>query len=305
MAKDFKKHNLGLYVTFAIVVLAAHYIIDLKVFSKWQEHLPFLKELTISLFFISLVLLASRIILRLIHKNAEYEGDRYNLFRIVKFLTVVCIFIIVIAFLFQNLVAAAVSFGLISLVLGFALQAPITSFIAWLYIVFRRPFQVGNRIQIGNLRGDVLEIGYIDTLILEVKGDYLGNDRNSGRTIRFPNSIILTAEIINYSGAQDPFIWNEMAMQVAYTSEMPFVEECLIKAAKDDFVERFPKLKDKPEWEPAAYCRVSKYAWMEVVIQYPVEPTDTTGRRNRILRRALPVLNANPDKVQFPEGSMR
>lgn len=44
---------------------------------------------------------------------------------------------------------------------------------------------------------------------------------------------------------------------------------------------------------------------MEAVVSYPVEPEDTTGRRNRILRSALPKLNEAPDKVQFPEGTLR
>src|SRR5690606_25122927 len=121
--------------------------------------------------------------------------------------------------------------GLISLVLSFSLQAPITSFIGWLYIVFRRPYMVGNRIQINSHRGDVIEISYLDTVILECSGDYLGNDKRSGRVIRFPNSLILREEIINYSGPQVPFIWNETAIQIAYTSDLKFVENCLVEAA--------------------------------------------------------------------------
>src|SRR5690606_12932488 len=150
--------------------------------------------------------------------------------------------IVVVSFLFQNLMAAAVSFGLISLVLGFALQAPITSFIAWVYLVFRRSYLVGDRIQIKNFRGDVIEISYLDTSILECSGDYLGNDRRSGRIIRFPNSLILKEEIINYSGPQVPFIWNETPIQVAYTSDLQFVESCLLQASARDFKERYPNI---------------------------------------------------------------
>lgn len=44
---------------------------------------------------------------------------------------------------------------------------------------------------------------------------------------------------------------------------------------------------------------------MEAVITYPVEPKDASGRRNRILRLALPLLNSAPEKVKFPEGTLR
>lgn len=301
------KYRIGAYVLFAILIIIIHYLLDLKEVKSWvYPYHPFLKKFTMSLFLFACVLLVNKIISKLIDRNAHSEGDKYNLIRITNLLSVIAIFIIIIAFLFQNLYAAAVSFGLISLVLGFALQAPITSFIAWLYIVFRRPYQVGNRIQIGDKRGDVVEIGYLDTYLLECNGDYLENDRSSGRTIRFPNSMILKSEVINYSGPKVPFIWNETAVQIAYTSDLKFVEECLLNAAIEDFKNRFPhREKELTKWEHAVYFRNNEFAWMEAVVQYPVEPTDTTGRRTRILKGALPLLNAHPDKVQFPEGKLR
>lgn len=279
----------------------------MDVFLTWKQYIPLMKRLTMSLFLISMVLLIGIILERIIRDFSHTEGDQYNLLRITRFTSVVLIVIIIASFLVQNLLAAAVSFGLISLVLGFALQAPITSFIAWLYIVFRRPYMVGHRIQVDKLRGDVIEISYLDTIILECSGDYLGNDRSSGRVIYFPNSLILKDKIINYSGPQEPFIWNETAIQIAYTSDLHFVSECLIEATQIDFKNRFPKLYEKEgeRWKPEVYFRVNSFAWLEAVISYPVEPTDTTGRRTRILSGALPLLNAQPDKVKFPEGTMR
>lgn len=295
------------YGIIALVLIAVYYLVDLKFFEPWMEYVPFLKKLTMSLFLISMILLSSKIISKIIINQADNVGDRYNLLRITRFLSIVFSLVVVASFLFQNLYAAAVSFGLFSLVVGFALQSPITSFIAWVYLVFRRSYLVGDRIQINGMRGDVVEINYLDTSILECSGDYLVNDRRSGRIIRFPNSLILREEIINYSGPQVPFIWNETAIQVAYTSDLQFVEDCLMKVCVNDFKQKYPRLSNKKveEWQPAVYFRNNAYAWMEAVISYPVEPEDTTGRRNRILKQVLPILNAAPDKVQFPEGSLR
>lgn len=296
-----------IYGSVAVLLITVYYLVNLPVFDPWSKYIPFIKKLSLSLFLISTIFLISKLIERLIHRENNIEGDRYNLLRIVRFLTIVFSLIVGASFLFQNLYAAAVSFGLISLVLGFALQAPIASFIAWIYLVFRRSYLVGDRIQIKGFRGDVVEINYLDTSILECSGDYLGNDRRSGRTIRFPNSLILHEEIINYSGPQIPFIWNETAIQIAFTSDLQFVEDCLLEAARKDFASQYPKyeIKKHSQWEPAVYFRNNSYAWLEAVISYPVEPMDTTGRRNRILKYALPLLNNAPDKVQFPEGSLR
>lgn len=301
------KYWIRVYAVIALSVFAIHYLLDLEILDKWAKYIPFLKKLTTSLFFICLIMLIGKIIERIIDTQTQAEGDRYNLKRITRLLSIIFILIVVASFMFQNLYAAAVSFGLISLVLGFALQSPITSFIAWLYIVFRRPYQVGHRIQINGLKGDVIEISYLDTIILECSGEYLGNDRRSGRVIHFPNSLILKEEVINYCGPNIPFITNETAIQIAYTSDLEFVEKCMLEAAEKDFKEYYPDIATlkREEWQHNVYFRVNKYAWMEAVVSYPVEPEDTTGRRNRILRNALPLLNAQPDKVKFPEGTQR
>lgn len=297
----------------AALLLFFHYGLRLGFFTKigesvtanWLVYVPILKKLSISLTFICIIFILGRITERIIDQRTEAEGVRYNLIQITRLVVSILILIVCAAFLFQNLYAAAVSFGLISLVLGFALQTPITSFIAWLYIIFRHPYHVGDRIQIGHLKGDVVEITYLDTIIEEVSGIYLGNDRVSGRRIHFPNSIVLKSEIINYSGKFKDFIWNETAMQIAYSSDLHFVENCLLEAATTDFKERYPHLENLRKYTPEVYFRVNKYSWLEAVVSYPVEPTDTTGRRNRILRRALPLLNQAPEKVMFPEGSKR
>lgn len=300
-------HWIRVYSIVAAVLIAIYYLVDLEIFESFGKYIPFLKILSMSLFFISLIFLAGKVVSRIIISKTHNEGDRYNLLRITRFLSIVFSLIVAASFLFQNLLAAAATLGLISLVLGFALQAPITSFIAWIYLVFRRSYLVGDRIQIKGFRGDVVEISYLDTSILECSGDYLGNDRKSGRIIRFPNSLILREEIINYSGPDVPFIWNETQLQIAYTSDLQFVEHCLLEAALSDFQSHYPKFsQENPTmWTPAVYFRINAYSWMEAVISYPVEPEDTTGRRNRILKTALPLLNAEPDKVKFPEGTLR
>ena len=301
------KYGVRTYGVASIVLLTAYYLLDLKILDSWGIYIPFLKKLTMSLFLIAFIFFISKVTARVVYIQAQIKGERYNLLRVIRFLAIVFSSIVVISFLFQNLYAAVVSFGLISLVLGFALQAPIVSFIAWVYLVFRRTYLVGDRIQIKGLRGDVVSISYLDTSILECSGDYLGNDRSSGRIIRFPNSLVLREEVINYSGPDIPFIWNEVAIQIAYTSDLQFVEECLLSASIKDFDEQYSKFanQENEQWKPAVYFRINSFAWMEAVVTYPVKPKDAAGRRNRILKYALPMLNSEPDKVKFPEGTLR
>ena len=161
------KYGIRTYGIASVLLLITYYLLDLKVLEPWEVYIPFMKKLTMSLFLIALIFLISKVVSKIVYVQTEIQGERYNLLRVIRFLAIVFSLIVVASFLFQNLYAAAVSFGLISLVLGFALQAPIASFIAWIYLIFRRSYLVGDRIQIKGFRGDVVSISYLDTSILE------------------------------------------------------------------------------------------------------------------------------------------
>lgn len=300
-----KGKGIVFYAAATVFFIMIHYILQLDYFSQWKDSIPLFLKLSQSLFILSLILLIRNITERLILNNVQSIGDQHNLLWVTKLIAYTLMVAVIIFTLFRDPKDTFYGIGIVSLVLGFALQAPIMSFIGWLYIIFRHPYQVGDRIEVKGHRGDVVEISFLDTSIMECSGDYLGNDRRSGRIIKIPNSLVLSHEIINYSGDQVPFIWNETAIQVAYTSDLQFVEECLIETTLQDFAIVHPTYSKDKNFRPAVYYRVNNRAWLEAVISYPVTPADTTGRRNRILRAVLPLLNAHPNKVQFPEGTRR
>ncbi|MDQ2970424.1 MAG: mechanosensitive ion channel family protein, partial [Acidobacteriota bacterium] len=78
--------------------------------------------------------------------------------------------------LLGNLYTGLVSLGVISIIVGLAVQTPMTSFIGSLYILVRAPYRVGDRIQIGDATGDVIEVSYLDTTLWEFGGKYLSSD---------------------------------------------------------------------------------------------------------------------------------
>lgn len=309
-SKDFsRKQNYWIigYSIFAIFFLGLHFIIELKIFRFWEDHITIIKKLTLSLFYLCIIFIIGKFIEKLIANGSQSEGNRYNLVRITRLITAILSVILVVSFLSQNFNLAIASLGLASLVLGFALQAPISNFIGWVYIVFRNPYQVGDRIQIGKYRGDVVKIDYLDTLMLEFSGEYLTNDRLSGRLISFPNSHVFKSEILNYSGPFIPFIWNETGIQIAYNADIEFVQKCLMEAADEDFRDRYAEFKNDNtgQWQPDVYFRINSYAWLEAVVSYPVKPKDTTPRRSGIIKLAMKKLNDQPDKAKLPEGVKR
>ncbi len=181
---------------------------------------------------------------------------------------------------------AAVSLGLLSLLLGFALQAPITSFFAWIYILARAPYRVGDRIRIGDSTGDVIDVGYLDTTLWEVGGEFLSSDHPSGRIIRFPNSTVFNTSVFNYSWPLFPYIWNEITVQVAYQSDLELVAKVMTATVEEEIGSRMEErvriyrglLAETPvdhfdvSERPSVIFRVNPITWVDATVRYLVAP---------------------------------
>src|SRR6185436_1979048 len=118
----------------------------------------------------------------------------------------------------------------------------------WVYILLRRPYRVGDRIQIGEAKGDVIDVGYLDTTLWECGGPFLSSDHPSGRVIKFPNQTVLHETVYNYSWPLFPYIWNEIVVQIAYDADLEFVSKTMHDAAQEELgeemIERVEKYKE-------------------------------------------------------------
>ncbi|MDX8448220.1 mechanosensitive ion channel family protein [Mesorhizobium captivum] len=245
--------------------------------------------------------------------------SRFNLKRIFRLIVVVAIVFVAISVLFVNWYAAVVSLGLISLILGFALQMPISSFIAWIYILARAPYRVGDRIRIGNAHGDVIDVSYLDTTLWEFGGEHLWTDHPSGRVIKFPNSTVFNTPVFNYSWPLFPYVWNEIKFQLAYESDLEFVAKTMIEVVDEqigDIMTQKVKiykhiLAETPVDElevkehPVVHFRVSENTWLEAIVRYLVPPKQAGRTKTRLIKEMLARMNAEPDRVLFPKSNSR
>ena len=249
-------------------------------------------------------------------KNAVYQ---FNLKRVLRLVLWLVIAFFVLTIFFQNWYTAVVSFGLLSLVLGFALQTPITSFIGWVYILVREPYRVGDRIRIGAATGDVIDVNYLDTTLWEFGGDYLSTEHPSGRIIKFPNSTVLNQPVYNYTWPLFPYIWNEIKFQIAYNADLEFVASTMRQVAEEEVGEAMMKqvavfreiLAQTPvnqlevQERPVVLFRVSDNTWLEAILRYLVHPKEAGRVKTRLIKELLRRLNAEPDRVLFPRDSAR
>ena len=134
--------------------------------------------------------------------------------------------------------------GLFSAALGWALQRPVTGVAAWIMIVIKRPFDIGDRIIVGNVRGDVSDITLTHIYLREI-GGIVPSEENSGRIILVPNSILFEQNIINYT-LRDEYILDEVIVLITYESDIDRVKDIILREAKKDVQEFAEATKTEP-----------------------------------------------------------
>ena len=249
----------------------------------------------------------------------EDPSTRFTLQRIAHLVVGLAVAIIVVSIIFVNWYAGLAAFGIGSIIVGLAVQTPMKSFIAWIYILVREPFRVGDRIQIGDATGDVIDVGYLDTTLWEFGGKYISGDHPSGRLIKFPNEKVLDEIIYNYSWPLFPYIWNEISFYVAFNADLEFISSTMQKVAEEelgkemisrvqtfrDLLARTPVDELEVREHPRVIFRVNQNTWLEAIVRYLVAPREAGRVKTRLIKKLLAALNAAPERVMFPAGANR
>jgi len=308
----------GGYLLLLIGLAAFHYLITLAFFRIPPGAIQMLQRLARAGMWMVLILGIAKASEVYLLARIDDAVSRFNLKRIQRLVVTVLLAFILVTLLFANWYTAVVSLGLISLILGFALQTPITSFIGWIYLLIRAPYRVGDRIKIGDATGDVIDVSYLDTTLWEFGGQ-LSTDHPTGRIIKFPNSDVLKTAVYNYTWPVFPYIWNEIKFQIAYDSDLEFVSKVMQEVTEaevgESMMERIRIYREllsqtpvdqlEVREHPAVVFRVSENTWLEAIVRYLVDPKAAGRVKTRLIKKLLQRLNAAPDRVAFPKGNAR
>lgn len=118
---------------------------------------------------------------------------------------------------FEGVESIATFLGLLSAGLAIALKDPITDLFSWVFILWRQPFQIGDRIEIGDVSGDIIDIRIFKFTLNEI-GNWVDADQSTGRIIHVSNHKIFSDSLANYS-SEFKFIWNEIPVLVTFESD--------------------------------------------------------------------------------------
>ncbi|MEQ9266196.1 MAG: mechanosensitive ion channel family protein [Balneolaceae bacterium] len=157
------------------------------------------------------------VVLRIVTKRTENKRTRYkwrkNLTYTASFLGIV----IIGSIWLSGGESLATYLGLMTAGIAIALKDPVTDLAAWLFIIWRKPFDVGDRVQLGDTKGDVIDVRPFKFTVLEI-GNWVDADQSTGRVIHVPNHYIFTNELANYT-SDFKFIWNEVKVLVTFESD--------------------------------------------------------------------------------------
>jgi small-conductance mechanosensitive channel len=216
------------------------------------------------------------------YTNHAFEDPRER-YRRRNFFTTIVVFAagIAVAILWARTLKQTGTFlGLLGAGLAVALREPLLSLAGRMAVFSGHMYTAGDRIEIQKMIGDVIDIGFFYTRMLEI-GSWIGGDQYSGRVLLIPNSVIFGSPILNYTQYLS-CIWDEVTLPITYQSNVDRATkilmdvggqytEAFLKDAQRELDEMKRKfLVPKLEFEPMVYVKVTSN-WVQLTMRYVVE----------------------------------
>ena len=271
----------------------------LNVFEKWLQEDATERILLIVVSAI-IILLALHFSKRALNKYITDTDKKYKTRKALNIFGYILL-ITVILFTYSNkLGGIGVALGVAGAGVALALQEVILSLAGWLTIMFTGLIRVGHRVQINNIKGDIINIGLLKTTVMEL-GDWIDGDLYNGRIVIIVNSFVFRNPVYNYS-AEYPFLWDEINVPLNFKSDHELarkifmqilVEECGEYARKSEMV--WNKLTNKYRVEkarvnPMVSIRFDEN-WITFTLRYIVNYKNRRTIKDRVYTRLLNEIN--------------
>ena len=188
-----------------------HWIAQITKLSPWAQ-----TNLFTSIIIILILWLLQTLVMSIVVRRVEDVRLRYRWRKTSKSVAAALGVVLVGRVWFEGIQSLATFLGLVAAGLTIVLKDVVTAIAGWFFIIWRRPFNVGDRIQIGQHAGDVIDVRIFKFTLMEI-GNWVDADQSTGRVLHIPNGLVLSEIVSNYSrGFQ--YIWNELPVLVTFES---------------------------------------------------------------------------------------
>ncbi|MCA9489287.1 MAG: mechanosensitive ion channel [Myxococcales bacterium] len=233
---------------------------------------------------------------------------RYRVRKLVDMASYVLVALVVLTSMSNELSGLSFAMGGVSVGVGLALQEVVISFAGWLAISAGNFYRVGERIQLGGITGDVIDIGILRTTLMET-GAWVKGDLYNGRVVRVANSFVFREPVFNYS-ADFPFLWDEVTVPVKYGSDHVLARRLLeevtaqvTEEATHHARETWPKMVRSYRIEDARVeplvTLVANDNWLEFTVRYVTHHRTRRTTKDLLFVGILAAFDGTAGKVQL------
>ncbi|MBW1782534.1 MAG: mechanosensitive ion channel [Deltaproteobacteria bacterium] len=269
---------------------------------------PTLGKIVVALLAVLLVVIVVRLAQRALGRYIQDSDRRYRMRKMVTFFGyLLAVFTLTLVFS-DKLSSLTVAFGVTGAGIAFALQEVIVSVAGWVAMSFGRLYRIGDRIQLGGIKGDVIDIGVLRTTLMEC-GGWIAGDQYNGRIVRVANSFIFKEPVFNYS-ADFPFLWDEIIMPVRYGSDYTLARSIfqeVLEEVTGDYASRskavWSQMTEKYRIEDLkvepVVTLVTNDNWVEYTLRYVVDYKKRRTTKDMICERVLQRIEREEGRVKL------
>jgi small-conductance mechanosensitive channel len=218
---------------------------------------------------------------RIIHARVQSAKEHYRLYRLVNTVTTVVTAAVIIALWSKIFQHKGQFWGLIGAGLAISLREPLLSIAGRIAIFAGHMYSGGDRIEINKLSGDVIDVGFFYTRMMEI-GNWISGDQYSGRTIQFANAQVFGTPVFNYTRTFG-YIWDEVRIPITYSSNIKVMSD-ILRSAGHSYTQKFLAgaqqqlermqryfMVQNFELHPDVYVKVTDN-YIELTLRYIVDP---------------------------------
>jgi small-conductance mechanosensitive channel len=261
-------------------------------------------NIIVSAIVVTIVFLLRRGVLAIVHRRVEDSALRYRWAKASANAAFLLAALALTQIWFTAIPSIGTFLGLLSAGLAIALKDLVADLAGWLYIVWKRPFDTGDRVQIGPHAGDVVDRSLFQFTIMEI-GNWVSADQSTGRLIHVPNAHVFTQPLANYV-AGFPYLWNELKALVTFETDWRKAKRLLEEVAADFTVDITREAhRPSPRTEQRFLIRYRKltpvvYVSVEnsgvlLTLRYLCRPRERRGTGSQLWERILDAFHEHPD----------
>jgi len=273
---------------------------------------PTVGKIVTAVLAILVVVAISRFAQRSIGRVVKDVDTRYRARKFVNFIGYFVAFLAVTVVFSDKLGGLTVAFGVAGAGIAFALQEVIASVAGWAAISLGGFYSTGDRVQVGGIKGDVIDISVLRTTVMEIR-EWVKADLYTGRIVKVANSFVFKEPVFNYSG-DFPFLWDEITLPVKYGSDWQLAREMLRNLVDEVLIDYATQVEDSwkamvhryrledADVKPMITLRATDN-WIEFTVRYVVDYRKRRWMQDYLFTRILEEVDKSNDRIRLASAT--